>query len=85
MKIGTRQHTVKASDGRVETASLFAVVCFLLLALQLLIVPPTYAASLQVVPGSQWGNGGLNTSVEISIYVPDNVVAHPIPSSVINC
>ena len=77
MKIEARQHTVTASDGRVETASLFAVICFLLVALQLLIVPPTNAASLQVVPGSQWGNGGLNTSVEMSIYVPDNVVANP--------
>jgi len=77
MKIETKQHTVKASDGKVKTASLIVVVCFLLVALQLLIVPPTNAASLKVVPGSQWGSAGLNTTVEMSIYVPDKVVANP--------
>jgi acetylxylan esterase len=77
MQIETRQHTVKASEGKVETASLITVVCFLLVALQLFIASPTNAASLQVVPGSQWGSAGLNTTVEMKIYVPDNVVANP--------
>ncbi|MEJ2393208.1 MAG: RICIN domain-containing protein [Candidatus Thiodiazotropha sp.] len=77
MQIETRQHTVKASEGKVETAPLITVVCFLLVALLLLIAPPTNAASLQLVPGSQWGSAGLNTTVEMKIYVPDNVVANP--------
>ncbi|MEJ2612696.1 MAG: RICIN domain-containing protein [Candidatus Thiodiazotropha sp.] len=75
MKIETRQHTVKASDGKVETALLITVACFLLIAL--FIAPPINAASLQLVPGSQWGSAGLNTRVEMKIYVPDNVVANP--------
>ncbi len=77
VQIETRQYKVKATEGKVETASLITVVCFLLVALLLLMAPPTNAASLQVVPGSQWGSAGLNTTVEMSIYVPDNVVANP--------